>query len=329
MKPRVVVAPGKQRLDDVCSPECRGLIERHFDPIYNGGTELRRPELADQLQTASVLLTSWGSPELDEETLCAAPDLVAIGHAAGSVKRLVPRSAFERTGIFSAAPRIAESVAEYCLAAALTLLRRLPSFDAEMRTGRWRGQPLRGRELTGARIGLVGASSTARAFLRLLAPFRVSVAVYDPYLSDERAVLLDVQKSTLDTVMSRPIVSVHVPASPETEGMIGGAELARMPDGAILINSARGATVDQEALFDELSTGRILAALDVFAGEPPDLPRHIRAAPNVLLSPHVAGNTVEGHQALMEYVVRDITAWLETGTRGPSWVDPVAWEIAA
>jgi phosphoglycerate dehydrogenase-like enzyme len=330
MKPRAVVAPGKTRLDSVCSPECRALIEQHFDPLFNDGGELSLPELEDRLEGASVLLTSWGSPALGEETLRGAPDLVAIGHAAGSVKRLVPQGAFGRkVAVFSAARRIADSVAEYCLAATLTLLRRLPSFDADMRAGRWREAPIRGRELTGAHVGIVGASSTARAFLRLLSPFGVTVDVYDPYLREFDAAELGARKASLDTVLHREIVSVHAPATSETERMIDRRLLAGMPDGGILINSSRGATIDQDALFEELADGRILAALDVFDTEPPTLPPHIRDAPNVLLSPHIAGNTAEGHRALMEYVVRDIVTWLDRGQAGPSWVDPRSWNIAA
>lgn len=329
---RAVVASGPARLDDVCSPACRELITRHFDPVWNDGPELTSDRLAELIagDRPTVLLTSWGTPPLTAEALAGAPGLLAVAHAAGTVRSLVPAAAYDRgVAVFSAAPRIAESVAEYCLAATLTLLRRLPELDAEMRTGTWRGRGLRGRELTGARIGIIGASSTARAFLRLLAPFRVRAAVYDPYLSADDARALGVRLAPLEEVAACDIVSVHAPATPETTGLLDRAALARIPDGGILVNSSRGLVVDQDALLDELRAGRISAALDVFDPEPPALPADLRAAPNVLLSPHVAGNTAEGHLALLEYVVRDLVGWLADGSSGPSRVDPSRAAITA
>lgn len=327
---RALVAPGPERLDDVCSPACRELLQSRFEVLWNDGPELTAADLADRLPGAGVLLTSWGSPSLDERALAAATDLRAVGHAAGSVKKLVPPQIFDRdVAVFSAAGRIAESVAEYCLAATLTLLRRLPQFDARVRNGQWKAAGPRGDELSGRHIGIIGASATARAFLRLLAPFHLDVDVYDPYLGDAAARGLGVRRVPLDAAMSHEIVSIHVPSTPQTHGMIGRHELGLVPDGGIVVNSARGAAVDQEAFFAEIANGRILAALDVYEHEPPTLPEQVAAAPNVLLSPHVAGDTRRGHLALMEYVVRDLIAWLDTGERGPSFVDPRAWATAA
>lgn len=133
----------------------------------------------------------------------------------------------------------------------------------------------------------------------------------------------------MEQALSHEIVSLHVPSTPETKGMIGPRELALIPDGGIVVNSSRGAAIDQAAFFAEVASGRIRAAIDVYDGEPPDLPESIRSAPNALLSPHIAGDTTQGHLALMEYVVRDIISWLDTGERGPSFVDPRAWATAA
>jgi phosphoglycerate dehydrogenase-like enzyme len=246
------------------------------------------------------------------------------------VKRLLPRSTFDRgVAVYSAAHRIAGSVAEFCLAATLTMLRRLPTFDTRVRAGGWKDPAVRGRELTGRHIGLIGASSTARAFLALLAPFNVTVDVYDPYLSADAAGQLGVNSVPLAVALSHQIVSVHVPSTPETKGMIGAAELALLPDGALFINSARGAAIDETALVEELVAGRISAALDVYETEPPRLDRRIAGLSNVLLTPHIAGDTIEGHQALMYGVVRDIVAWLDRQEKGPSFVEARVWDVAA
>ncbi|MBO0812479.1 MAG: hypothetical protein J2P23_10595 [Microlunatus sp.] len=195
--------------------------------------------------------------------------------------------------------------------------------------GAWKAADLRGGELRGRTVGIVGAASTARAFIALLAPFGTDIVVYDPYLTRQRAAELGVRTGDLQTVLSAPIVSVHVPNLPQTEGMIGAADLARIPDGGILINSSRAAAIDTSALYAELGSGRILAALDVYDLEPPTLPADLIRAPNVLLTPHVAGDTVEGHQALLGYVLTDIIEFLDHGRRGPSFVDPAGWSITA
>lgn len=330
MRDRLVVAPGRARLADVCSDSCRDLLERRFDVHWNTGDELDRAALADRLPGATALLTSWGSPPLDDELLALAPELTVIGHAAGSVKSLVPRSVFDRDiAVFSAAPRIAASVGEYCLASTLTLLRRLPGLDAGLRRGGWKDPHNRGGELTGRHVGLIGASSTARAFTRLLAPFAPIIDVYDPYLSADTADSLGLNKVSLPAVMSCEIVSVHLPATSETDQLIGAAELATMPDGAIFINSARGQVVDYQALTKELESGRISAALDVFPTEPPPATDRLLQLENVLVTPHVAGDTVHGHLALMEFVGRDVIGFLDRGDRGRGYVDARAWDTAA
>jgi phosphoglycerate dehydrogenase-like enzyme len=324
-KPQIVVAPSSARLADVCNDRCRQLIDEHFTPEWNDtGHELSADELANRLPGATAVLTSWGTPPIADPP----KELRAVAHAAGSVKRLVSREIFGRdVAVFSGALRIADSVGEYCLAATLTLLRRLPIFDAGVRAGGWKNSDVRGLELTGKRTGIVSASSTARAFLRLLQPFRPTVLLYDPYLSDSAADELGVRKAELDEVMSCEIVSIHAPALPQTEGLITKELLGKMPDGAVLVNSSRGATVDQEALFAEIAAERLFVALDVFTPEPPQLPNPLPL--NVMLSPHIAGDTREGHLALMEYVVRDLIGWLERGEIGPTKVDGRAWEILA
>lgn len=328
---RLAVAITPTRLPDVCDETTLDLINRRFAARF-AATDLSGPELADLLDGADVVLTSWGTPRLTAELIArtADPSRLVIGHAAGTIKNLIdPVILEDGATAFSAAGRIAWSVGEYCLGAALTMLRRLPQFDARLRSGDWKPADLRGGELRGRRVGIVGASSTARAFIALLAPFGPDIVVYDPYLTPDRAAQLGVRTADLPTVMSSSVVSVHVPNVPATERMIGATELARMPDGGILINSSRAAAIDSTALLAEIAHGRILAALDVYDAEPPALPAELARSPQVLLTPHIAGDTAEGHQALLGYVVGDIIDWLDHGRRGPSFVDPAVWSIAA
>ena len=327
--PRLAIAMTPQRAADVCSAETRRLLEERFELVW-AGAQLSGEQLPDLLAGCDVVLTSWGTPHLDVALWAGGGGPSVVAHAAGSVKKLVDPVILDRgVAVFSAGGRIAWSVGEYCLAAMLTLARQLPQFDATMRAGAWKPGHLRGHEIAGRAVGILGASSTARALITLLRPFGCDVVVHDPYLDADRATALGVRTGTLQEALACPIVSVHVPNVPETRGMVSRKLVEALPDGAIVVNSSRGPAIDQEALLEHVMAGRISAALDVFDPEPPRLRPDVLAAPNLLLTPHVAGDTVEGHLALAGHVLGDVIAWLDRGVRGPSFVDPAAWSIAA
>lgn len=317
------------RADDVCDADTRALLEDRFEVRW-AGDQLDSAELARLADGAEIMITSWGTPSLPAELFGERGPRI-VGHAAGTVKRLVPQELLgDRLTVFSAAARIAWSVGEYCLAACLALHRRLPAYDSRTRSGGWKPQgEFRGRELRGRTVSLIGGSSTARAFRTLLAPFDVRVQLYDPYLTAEQAEQLDVTLVDLPTAMAADVVSIHVPDLPATRGMITADLLARIPDGSVLINSARAGAVDPDALTAEIRSGRLQVALDVYAPEPPTLPPELTAAGNVLLTPHIAGDSVEGHQALVRFVLDDVIDFLDHGRRGASWVDPARWAVLA
>lgn len=317
----LVMAMNPERAADVCCPETRIRLEQRFDVRW--GTEgFGVDELKRLLPGSDVVVTSWGTPTLTAEMLAAPDAPKVVAHAAGTIKNVIDPAALELDlAVFSAGVRIAASVGQYCLATTLTLLRRLPEFDHAMKAGVWKPDNVRGRELTGKTVGIVGASSTAKAFIALLKPFQCDVVVYDPYLSADRADLLGVRRGTLEEVAQSPIVSLHVPKLPETEGLFTAAHLAAMPDGGLLINSATGPALDHDALARELESGRLYAALDVYPQSPFDLADIYRNSPNVLLTPHIAGDTTEGHRALVKFVLDDVVNWLEDGRRGAGYVE--------
>lgn len=326
---KLAVAMTPQRVDDVCGQELRREIEGSYEVVW-GGARMSGAQVARLAVGSDVLLTGWGTPHLDRSIWAGADGPRVVAHAAGTVKKLLDREVLDQgVAVFSAASRIAWSVGEYCLGAMLTLARRLPQLDAAVRAGGWTQPRLRGHELAHRRVGILGASSTARALITLLAPFQCDIAVYDPYLDEERARRLGVRTTSLEEALSCPVVSVHVPNLPATEGMVSRTLIEAMPDGAIVVNSSRGPAVDQSALIEQARAGRLLAALDVYDAEPPVLDADTLSCPNLLLTPHVAGDTVEGHLALTGYVMADVAAWWESGARGPSWVDPAAWSTAA
>ncbi len=246
------------------------------------------------LARAEILLTSWGSPPIDAEVLERAPALRAVVHSAGTVKSHIDPRVFERgVRVVSAAAANAVPVAEYSLAVILMAHKRLfraQRLYAEARSGRLWSQELPGLGNLGKTVGVVGASRVGRALLGLLAPFDFDVLVCDPYLKPGEAESLGAERVELDELLERSdTVTLHAPSLPETRHMIDAAALARMREGAVLVNTARGALVDHAALEAELVSGRLDAVIDTTDPEvlPPDSPLY--DLPNVFLTPHVAG----------------------------------------
>jgi len=260
-----------------------------------------------------AFITAWGFPRLDAEYLSLAPQLKCVVHAASSLHALVS-DAFWATGIpiSQAGAAMAPAVAELSLTFTLNLLRRVHQLDHSLRTGvNWddaRNVP-RAREIAGARIGVVGASRTGRRYIDACRALGAVVRVYDPYLLKDDP--LSASAATLHEVMATSdVVAVHAPATKETEGLIGAAELAWLPDGAAFVNTARSTIVDMEALYKEVHSGRIDAALDVFDEEPLPADDPWRSLPNVLLTPHLGGATVDSRRRAGGIVVDELRRFI-------------------
>jgi len=329
-KPVALVLPCQKALDVVCAPETCKLITDEFDARFNEtGADYTKEQQDALLGDAEVLLTTWGSPVLDQESLLKAPKLKYLGHAAGTVKPRVPFEIFAQARVFSAAGRIAQSVADWCMASLMASLRLLPAFNTALHGGvQWKTGDSKGKELFDMKVGIVSLSSTARAFIPLLKPFGCEIVAYDPYVSKETAEKLGVRLAPLAEVMANPVVSLHLPLLSATQGMITKELLSLIPDGGVLVNSSRGSVLDEKALIDELKANRIYAAMDVFDKEPLDLTSPLRSLPNVILTPHIAGATQQGHLALMSSVVKDILHAME-GKPTRYEVDPKNWELLA
>jgi phosphoglycerate dehydrogenase-like enzyme len=206
----------------------------------------------------------------------------------------------------------AATVAEHTLMLVLALQRRV--FDATlwMKAGRWPTNELVGAgifELAGKTVGLVGFGAIGRAVARRALAFDARICYYDRKGPDPEAhPEPDAVRTTLADVLSRSdIVSIHVPLTPLTRRMIGSAELSTMKPGALLINTARGAIVDEAALADALKTKRLAGAgLDVFEDEPLGPHHPLRNCPNTLLTPHLAGQTREAMERMAAAMVDNL-----------------------
>lgn len=293
-KLRMVLAATPAYREMVFAPEVVARLEALGEVVV-----LDDPGDADALRAAlpgtDILITSWGATPLTADVLDRADRLALVAHSASSVKHFVTDEIFRRgLRITQAGQAMALPVAEVSLAFTLSMLHRIQRFDHMMHAGAWRDDVPPQHGLAGSRIGVVGASRTGAEYLRMVVALGADVVVYDPYLTDARAAEFGVRRIDLDDLLrTSRVVALHAPTLPETHHMIGARELALMPDGAALVNTARSWLVDTEALLAEVRSGRLDAALDVFDEEPlpPDSP--FRGLPNVLLMPHQAAATVE------------------------------------
>jgi phosphoglycerate dehydrogenase-like enzyme len=312
-KPIVVILMPEATQLNILSPDALSTLARFAEPRKPMGAELGPNDLPELLQGASVCITGWGTPPLTAEVLSNAPGLQLVAHTAGSIRNLVPPDAMAQgLRVSHAAGIIADAVAEFVISEALLGIRPLHEIDRGMRANEpWRSLRDRtmGRLLGACTVGIVGAGYVGLKVIRLLQAFGSVILVYDPTMSAQKAEELGVYLRSLDDLLSSSdIVSLHAPVLPETRGMIGAAELARLKDGALFINSARSALVDEAALLKELQSGRISAALDVFDAEPLPSDSPFRSLPNVILSPHAAGHTSDTYlrqgTAMVEEVER-------------------------
>jgi D-3-phosphoglycerate dehydrogenase len=208
-----------------------------------------------------------------------------------------------------------DSVAEYTVLLILAHLRRLVQAVQHLRDGGWRNTFEPGRELRGRTVGLIGLGNVGARVARCLGGFQVTLLGCDPAVPCERAAAMGVRLAALPELLAQSdVVSLHAMVTPETQHMIDEGALQCMKRTALLVNTARGALVDEEALTRALSEGRIGGAcLDVFAEEPVAAPNPLLGAPRTIVSPHVAAQTVEAQDREVRQTIEDVVRVLRGG----------------
>jgi phosphoglycerate dehydrogenase-like enzyme len=308
--PKIVALPNVEACASLFSVESWQTLRSLGDVVANTDSNSLSDEKAAELLTdADVCITSWGSPQLSGGVIFYAPDLKLHCHAAGTVKPYVSDALWSRgVMVTSASAAIAVDVAQTTLGWMIIAAKRALVANIATHEGGWKGEmTMPAGDLTGSRIGIIGASHVGREVIKLLKPFDVEIMLYDPYVSAEGAEELGTEKLGLRELLeTSDIVSLHVPNTPETKNMLNSHNLPLMKDGAAFINTARGASVDEDALVKELETGRIWAFIDVTDPEPPAANHAFRRLPNVVLTPHIAGCVGRGRKRIGEYVVEEV-----------------------
>jgi len=294
-RPKALVTAYGELAQRVYPDHVRAQLEGFADAQYNDlGRRFTETELLARVGEVEACLTTWGAPQFTPEVIAGAPRLKIIAHAAGTVKSFVSPAVFEQgIVVTNAAGVIARYVGEMALLLTLASLRGLPQYDRALKQEQaWAVQTSRPPDtLRGKRVGLIGFGLTGREFASLLAPFGVDLVYYDPHVDPRAVAAYGGRPASLEEVLtSCQVISVHAASLPSTRRLLNAERLRMIQDGAVLVNTARGALVDLEALVEELRSGRFSAALDVFDPDEPLPACHpLRDLPNVILTPHVAG----------------------------------------
>lgn len=310
---QIVMLAGSEVLSGIFTPN-------HLDQLRQLGA-LREsqakhsptPEEAKEwIKGADIVITTWGSPRINEEILAYAPDLKLVMHAAGTVKGIVsPEMAAKGIRVSSANGALGIGVAETALGLTITSLKNMWQLARNTREGEWNKDKDKIRELYGVTIGVVGAGRAGRHYIQLMRNFHVDILLYDPFVSQEEAEAMGTTKVSLEDLLVRSdVVSIHAPSIPETDKMFNRETLALMKDDAVLINTSRGSLIDEDALAEELEKGRFTACIDVTDPEPPRQDHPFRRLPNVILIPHIAGAVNNGKQRMGQYSVDEIRRFL-------------------
>jgi len=281
------------------------LLRAHHEVDERIG--LSRQELCSIIAEYDALIVRSGVP-VDAELIAAGTRLVVIGRAGVGVDN-VDLDAATRAGItvVNAPTGNTIAAAEHTLALLYGLARRVAAADASVRRGEWKRAEFTGLELRGRTLGIVGLGKIGQALALRARAMEMPVLGVDPYITAEQATNHGVELVSFDELLARSdVVTVHVPLTRSTRGLIGRDALARMKPGAFLLNVARGGIMDEAAVADALRDGRLAGAgIDVFETEPPT-GSPLFDAPNTLLTPHLGASTAEAQVLVAEEVAGQV-----------------------
>ncbi|GAA1487335.1 phosphoglycerate dehydrogenase [Brachybacterium sacelli] len=267
---------------------------RHVD-----GTD--RDALLSAVGQADALLVR-SATQVDAEVFAAAKGLKVIARAGVGLDNVdVAAATAAGVMVINAPTSNIVSAAELAVTLILTSLRNVARADASVKAGRWERKQLSGVELLGKTVGVVGFGRIGQLVAERLAPFDVQLLAYDPYVSHTRAAELGARVVELDELMAEAdVVTVHMPKTPETTGLIGTEQFALAKPSLHIVNAARGGLIDEDALYEALSTGRIAGAgLDVYTSEPPassESAARLLELENITLTPHLGASTAEAQE---------------------------------
>ena len=292
------------------APSALDVLASDFDVRSVDGADRAAllPALAD---VDAVIVRS--ATQIDAEALAAAPRLKVVARAGVGLDNVdVPAATARGVLVVNAPTSNIVSAAEHAVALLLAVSRRVPQAASSLRAGEWKRSKFTGVEVTDKTVGVVGLGRIGVLFAQRMSSFGTRLLAYDPYVPAARAAQIGVRLVPLDELLRESdFISIHLPKTPETVGLIGERELALCKPGAIIINAARGGLLDEHALAQALKEGRIGGAgLDVYASEPcTDSP--LFGHDNVVATPHLGASTIEAQDKAGLAVARSVRLALQ------------------
>jgi D-3-phosphoglycerate dehydrogenase len=256
---------------------------------------LKGDALLDAVRESDALITRSGTA-VTPELVSAGTRLRVIGRAGVGLDNVDVDACTQRGILVINAPTAnIMSATEHTMAMLLALCRNIPEAHASVKRGEWTRSKFMGTELDGKTLGVIGLGRIGTRVTARARGFNMRVVAYDPFIADSVFERVSAQRVTLEQLLAQAdVITVHTPMTDETRGMIGTAEIAKMKDGVIVLNIARGGIYEEAALAEALNSGKIGgAAVDVYEDEPPGKDHPLLNAKNIVLSPHIGANTIE------------------------------------
>lgn len=298
-------------MDEAAVERLRATFETLYDP-----TLVDRPDELQRALTDAEAIIVRNRTQVRGPLLAQGPALRVVGRLGVGLDNIDLDACRERSvEVIPATGANAQAVAEYVIGTAMLLLRGAYLSSAEVADGKWpRAALSQGRELGGKTIGLVGFGGIGQLTARMAEALGVETLAYDPHLSADGFAQTGLRTGRVELaelLQRSDVVSLHLPLNDETSNLFAAERLAAMKPGAVLINSARGGIVDETALAAALRSGHLGgAALDVFAVEPLAPGSALSGAPNLLLTPHIAGVTIESNQRVSTMIADRVAEFL-------------------
>jgi D-3-phosphoglycerate dehydrogenase len=287
------------------APAAIDVLAHDFEVRHVDGTD--RPALLAALADADAVIVR-SATQMDAEAIAAAPLLKVVARAGVGLDNVDVAAATARGVMVVNAPTSnIVSAAEQAVALLLAVARNTASASAALKAGEWKRSKYTGVELAGKTVGVVGLGRIGVLFAQRIAAFGTRLIAYDPYVQPPRAAQLGVRLVGLEELLRESdFISIHLPKTPETVGLIGARELTLVKPGVRIVNAARGGLVDEQALADAIAAGRVAGAgVDVFAKEP-CVASPLFGFDNVVVTPHLGASTAEAQDKAGLAVARSV-----------------------
>lgn len=304
--PRILVS-------DSLSEQGLETLRASADVDYQPG--LDEAGLAEAIRGADALVIRSGS-QVTARVIEAADQLKVIGRAGIGVDNIDVAAASRRgIAVMNTPTGNAVTTAEHTISLMMSLARWIPSATQSMKAGKWEKKKFQGRELASKTIGIIGLGTIGRIVADRAKGLRMRVIGFDPVLSAERAAALGVELVDLETVWAEAdVITVHTPLTPQTKGLLNDDVIAKLRDGVLVINCARGGIYDEAAVLRGLESGKIGgAAFDVYPQEPPPPDTPLIQHERVVCTPHLGASTKEAQERVAVQIAEQIIAFLSTG----------------